>query len=134
MKKKMLIAAATLALAVVVTACGGGNDTESAPANTQASNGAVTETGAAAQELVITATDWAFDQKEYRIQKGQPVTLILENDKGTHGIQISNTSYNNITEGKPQTITINDAGTYEIKCNIPCGNGHIRMVSKLIVE
>ncbi|RXZ80127.1 cytochrome C oxidase subunit II [Paenibacillaceae bacterium] len=116
-------------LTFVLAACGS-SDKNSAAGSNNETEGAST---GAAQELNITAENFNFDKEEYRIKKGEPVAISLKSNQGTHGIEITNTNYK-IKEGKSQTVTFNDAGEYLIKCNVPCGNGHGKMVSKLIVE
>ncbi|WP_051236753.1 cupredoxin domain-containing protein [Paenibacillus pinihumi] len=127
MNKKFLFFTTVIAMLLILAACG--SKTQE-PANTSAGAGAGDTAG---QSVVISAKNYAFDQKEYRIKKGEPVTISLKNNSGTHGIEISNLNLQ-VTQNKPQTVTINDAGTYEIHCNIPCGSGHGNMKATLVVE
>jgi cytochrome c oxidase subunit II len=126
MNRKFMFLTAIVALLLVLAACG--SKTE-APAD-NSSTGAVEADG---QALVITASNYKFDQQEYRVKKGEPVTISLKNSSGMHGIEISNLDIK-VTQDKAETVTINDAGQYEIHCNIPCGSGHSNMKATLIVE
>lgn len=125
--KKWILFASTLCLVFIIAACGANN--ESKTAGTNADSG-VTEPGTAANEVVIKASNWKFDQEVYTIKKGE--NLKLESTEGVHGIEISKAGVK-LDTNKTTTITL-DAGEYEIKCNVPCGAGHMKMVSKLVVQ
>ncbi|WP_270169595.1 cupredoxin domain-containing protein [Paenibacillus sp. SYP-B4298] len=126
MNRKFLLVTMALTLLLIVAACGGKTE---APADNSATGGAE----ANGQSLVIQASNYKFDQQEYRVKKGEPVTISLKNNSGMHGIEISNLDIK-VTQNKSETVTINDAGQYEIHCNIPCGTGHAEMKATLIVE
>ncbi|MDB4867343.1 MAG: cytochrome oxidase subunit [Cohnella sp.] len=119
----MVLAALVLALA----ACGGGKN------DNGANGGSATEPQTASQEIVIKATTWAFDQSEYVIPKDTPVKITLESTKGAHGVKVPGTDIN-LGPGKPSTIVTLKEGIYEFHCSIPCGTGHGKMVSKLVVK
>ncbi|MBJ6363871.1 cupredoxin domain-containing protein [Paenibacillus sp. GCM10012307] len=125
MNKKLFFFSAIIAMMLVLAACGN-------KAGEQANNSSAAE-DTAGQAIVISAKNYEFDQKEYRVKKGEPVKISLKNTSGTHGIEISNLNIK-VTQKKPQTVTINEPGTYEIHCNIPCGSGHANMKATLIVE
>ncbi|MFS0723317.1 cytochrome C oxidase subunit II [Paenibacillus sp. 1P07SE] len=134
MKKQLSVAVTSLALAIMLAACGG-NDGGTGTNNTPVNAPADTETsqGAASQELVIEATNFEFDQAEYRVKQGEPVQITLKSPDGNHGISINNTDVK-LKKDETGTFTFDAPGEYQIICNIPCGNGHAKMVSKLIVE
>jgi cytochrome c oxidase subunit 2 len=92
-------------------------------------------TEVAATELVFKAsTDtFKFDKEEYTIKKGETIKLTLVNEKGTHEIIIKGLDVNLNAGQMSQIITPDKAGTYTVKCNYPCGTGHITMTAKLIV-
>jgi len=124
MQKKLAYFLTLAALALALAACGGkGNDSgNSAPASEET----------ASEEVVIKASSWEFDQKEYAVPKDTPVKLTLENLSGAHGIEIVGQDVK-IRGGKSKVVNL-PAGTYEIKCNIQCGAGHTDMVAKLVVS
>lgn len=125
MNKKFLLLTIVFALLLIAAACGGKTETPAENASTG--------TGAEGQAVVIQASNYKFDQQEYRVKKGEPVTISLKNNSGMHGVEISNLDIK-VTQDKAETVTINDAGQYEIHCNIPCGTGHTQMKATLIVE
>lgn len=88
----------------------------------------------ASKEVVITASNFKFDQPEYKVKKGEAVKLTFKNDGGNHGLIIKELGVELNSNKKSKVITPDTAGTYEFKCNIMCGNGHNDMVAKLIVE
>ncbi|QJD87555.1 cytochrome C oxidase subunit II [Cohnella herbarum] len=125
MQKKIAYFLTLTALVLALSACGGNNkntENNSAPSNAEA----------ASQEVVIKASSWEFDQAEYAVPKDTPVKLTLENVSGAHGIEIVGQDIK-IRGNKSEVVTL-PAGTYEIKCNIMCGNGHNKMVAKIVVS
>lgn len=130
--KKWLLFASIMCAVFVIAACGANKSTENA-ANQEVNTG-VADSGAASSELVITASNWKFDQKEYKIKAGETVNLTLKSIDGVHGIQILNTDYDKIENGKTVPVSFTEAGTYELICNVPCGSGHREMKTTLVVE
>ncbi|MCD9024208.1 cytochrome C oxidase subunit II [Cohnella silvisoli] len=129
MYKKLAFFLTATALLLALSACGSSNK-DSNSGNSSPSADAPSES--ASEELVITATSWEFDKSEYTIPKDTPVKLTLENTKGAHGIEIIGQDIS--IRGNKSEIVKLPAGTYEIKCNIMCGNGHTQMKAKLIVS
>jgi len=120
MKNKLTITAAMLALALAITACG----------SQQESSAESTET--AANEIVIQAVNYKFDQEEYRIKAGEPIKVVLKST-GNHGLEIDELGLKLTPQNTSQVITPK-AGTYDFECTILCGSGHNDMKAKLIVE
>ncbi|MGM0880119.1 MAG: cytochrome C oxidase subunit II [Bacillota bacterium] len=129
--KKWLLFASVMCVVFVIAACGTNKSTNNA-ANQEVSTG-VADSGAAASELVITASNWEFDQKEYKIKAGETVNLTLKSIDGVHGIQILKTDYE-IDNGKTVPVNFTEAGTYELICSVQCGQGHRQMKTTLVVE
>lgn len=122
MKRWMALIVCT-ALTVSLAACGGGE-----------SGGTATKTSEAnAKPLEIVATNYSFDQQEYRVKAGDPIEFSLNNKEGRHAYEIKELGIN-IQANKPQQYTIETPGEYEIACSIFCGSGHEDMKSTLIVE
>ncbi|CAM4336729.1 cupredoxin domain-containing protein [Paenibacillus tarimensis] len=129
MAKRLSVIAAAAVLALTLAACGS-SGSDSGSINTA---GGITETtDTAASELVIKASNFQFDQEEYVVKQGEPVTIVLENVQGVHGVNIAGQI--KLVEGKPKTVSFDKPGEYQIACSIPCGVGHVKMVSKLIVQ
>lgn len=101
-------------------------------AQKEETSGAATASAPATGELKIVATNWKFDQTEYKVKKGETLTVKLESAEGAHAIKID--KIGEIGTNKSKDITFDKAGTYEILCSIPCGTGHATMKAKLIVE
>ncbi|MCC3374883.1 cupredoxin domain-containing protein [Cohnella sp. REN36] len=111
------------ALALALSACGGkDNNADQADNDTPVS-----------QEIVIRASNWQFDQETYTIPKDTPVRIKLENEAGAHGVQIEGAGVKLNNSKKSKVVTL-AAGTYDIKCNIVCGDGHLKMKAKLVVS
>jgi cytochrome c oxidase subunit 2 len=125
MQKKLGFFLTVTALLLALSACGGGNNKETA-------NSAASPSESPSQEIVIKATTFNFDKPEYAFPKDTPVKLTLENLKGAHGIEIVGTDFK-VRGNNSEVITL-PAGTYEIKCNIMCGTGHKQMIAKLVVS
>ncbi|WP_025853143.1 cupredoxin domain-containing protein [Paenibacillus ehimensis] len=128
--KKWIVSMAAVGLIFALSACGAKEATKaSEPAAGGAANG-----NAAAQQVKLVATNFEFDQKEYTVKKGEDVTFSLENKQGMHAVQISGANVSLDNNNKTKTVKIDKAGTYDIICSLPCGQGHATMKSKLIVE
>lgn len=127
----MMIIATLLALTLVLAACGGNNgeDSDGAAENTGGSEANMV----ADNSLDIEATNFKFDQKEYRVKAGEPVTINFKSSEGMHGIAIDEFDVDISGDGTAQ-FTPGDPGEYIIYCNIPCGQGHSDMKSTIIVE
>ncbi|GIQ70960.1 cytochrome c oxidase subunit II [Xylanibacillus composti] len=123
--KKMIISVMALAMAIGLTACGGGDSS--------ASDKAVQTNEPSAASITMEATNWDFDQDEYRVKAGEPVNFLLTNAEGVHGVEIRGLGIQ-LDADKEVQYTINEAGTYDIVCNIICGTGHSTMTAKLVVE
>lgn len=108
-----------IGLVAALAACGGGGDS--------ADKGA----GGGDNALDITASNWKFDQTEYKVPAGD-VTINFKSKEGYHGLQINGTDVNIEGEGS-KTVNLK-AGEYTIQCSVPCGEGHADMQSKLVVE
>lgn len=112
-------------IAITLTACSSGNS--------GSSSGAQETSESNATPLNIVATNFAFDQEEYKVKAGEPIDFSIENAEGLHGYEIKELGIKIEGEGTKQ-FTIDEPGTYEIACSIMCGPGHDDMISKLIVE
>ncbi|MCM3783318.1 cytochrome C oxidase subunit II [Neobacillus mesonae] len=124
--KKASFLLITMILLFVLAACG--QDSEN-------SGSAITEPEvAASDEIVIKATDYEFDQPEYRIKKGVPVRIVYENAEGNHGIIVPGLSLQLDRDTTSKVITPEETGEFEIACSVFCGTGHSTMISKIIVE
>lgn len=125
--KKALMSLLSLMLLFVLAACGGNNDASS--------GGAVTDPAVAPEaELVISATNYEFNQQEYTLKKGVPVEIKYENKEGNHGIMIPALGVQLDRNKDSIVVTPDKAGTFDISCSIMCGTGHSQMISKLIIE
>lgn len=122
MKKTILYLLALVVVLSVVAACG---KKEEPPTNTAS--------GPATGDLKIVATNWQFDQKEYKVKKGETLKVTLESKEGAHAIKINGLNVE-VGANKTKDITFDKAGTYDIICSLPCGSGHSTMKTKLIVE
>ncbi|WP_046225450.1 cupredoxin domain-containing protein [Paenibacillus dauci] len=140
--KKYIVASMTIAMMLLTSACGGQSET-SEHANHQQSS--VTDTGVASsdqtsgaakggEQLVVKATNYQFDQPEYHVKKGKPVTIVFDNVQGNHGLMIPALNVNLNARDSSITVTPQEAGTFDMACSIMCGSGHSTMVAKLIVD
>lgn len=126
MQKQIGYALLALAFVLVLVACGSKNN------NADNAAGSSSPAASASEQIVIKAKSWEFDQAEYVIPKDTPVKITVENLSGAHGIENKDAGIK-IRGGKSEVVTL-AAGTYEIKCNIPCGAGHSEMKAKLVVQ
>ncbi|OAB46047.1 cupredoxin domain-containing protein [Paenibacillus glacialis] len=127
--KKALVLIITCMLLMTLSACGGDNS------SSNSSNSGVSDTGVApSEEIVIKASNYTFDQQEYRIKQGTTVKIVFKNEEGNHGVMIPGLEVQLSKKNPSQVITADKPGEYEIICSVFCGSGHTAMISKLIVE
>ncbi|WDF49707.1 cupredoxin domain-containing protein [Paenibacillus sp. KACC 21273] len=132
-KRTLIIVSMMIAVMVLLSACGQKNESATNPPQS-----GVTETGVApadgTEQLMIKATNYAFDQKEYHVKKGQPVQIVFESVQGNHGVMIPALNVDLDSQNTTATVTPQEAGQFDIACSIMCGSGHSTMVAKLIVD
>lgn len=131
--KKWMISIVAVGLIFALSACGTKPQASQPAANENTAGGAA-GSSASSQEVKLIANNFAFDQKEYKVKKGQEVTFTLENKEGLHGIAINGLKVNLDNNKKSATVIVDKEGSYDIICSIPCGSGHMAMRAKLIVE
>lgn len=128
--KKLWISAGLLALVLGLSACGAkSGDASSANASSPGS-----QNTANVQNVTIVASNWKFDQAEYKVKKGQPVSLTLKNESGVHGLEVEKLNVKLDNKTKTKEFTPDKAGRYNIVCTIPCGSDHLKMKAVLVVE
>ena len=109
--------------------------TPAASAPATASPAATTKAAATGgQQVVLKATNFQFDKTEYRVKKGESVTITLDNSQGVHGAAIKEFNINLNNGNKTVTFTPDKAGSFPINCSVMCGTGHATMKTTLIVE
>ena len=101
---------------VLVAAAGCGDDDTAAEVD-----GLPTVEGA--PELVVVATDFAFEPEVLHLVAGEPVNVVLESSQGGHNLAVSTVDFRlpivdegEVTRG---ALTIDEPGTYEVVCTVP---------------
>jgi cytochrome c oxidase subunit II len=84
--------------------------------------------------LKFVASNYKFDQAEYKVKAGEKMTVSLQNKEGLHAMEIVGTSVKLDNNNKSVEFTFDKPGEYEVHCILPCGPGHAEMKTKLIVE
>ncbi|WNS46598.1 cupredoxin domain-containing protein [Paenibacillus sp. MMS20-IR301] len=121
----------SIVCALMLSACG---SSTSSNTSGSANNSAAATNLTAEEELVITATNYSFDQKEYHLKKGVPVKITFKNESGNHGILVPEMKLRLDAKNSSQVIVPGEAGTFEVTCAIMCGSGHSAMSATIIVE
>ncbi|MDF2649848.1 MAG: cytochrome oxidase subunit [Paenibacillus sp.] len=85
------------------------------------------------KQLKIVASNFTFDQTEYKVTKGETLKVVLSNKEGNHGIEIEGYDVKLSGKDKSKEVVFDKEGTYFIVCNVPCGDGHVTMKTKLVV-
>ncbi|CAM2993272.1 cytochrome C oxidase subunit II [Paenibacillus sediminis] len=122
--KKSIALLISILLMSILAACGGGTNS----ADQEAEN--IT----AKDKLVIKATNYEFDKKEYHIKKDVPVQIVLENVSGNHGILVPGLKLQLDSKHSSKVIVPKQAGEYEMACSVFCGSGHTGMIAKIVVD
>ncbi|MBJ6359805.1 cytochrome C oxidase subunit II [Paenibacillus sp. GCM10012307] len=84
--------------------------------------------------LKLKASNYEFDQAEYKIEKGSKVKLLLQNTNGIHGVAIESMNVTLTKDNPSAEVEFNEPGTYPIHCSIPCGEGHLEMKAVIVVQ
>jgi cytochrome c oxidase subunit 2 len=121
--KKIIMLVMGLMLVFALAACGAKAQKTAEPA-----------APANSQIVTLKASNFKYDQAEYKVKKGQPVTITLDNTQGNHGAAITEFGVNLNSSHKTMTFTPDKAGTFTIQCSVMCGAGHVDMKSTLVVE
>jgi cytochrome c oxidase subunit 2 len=129
--KKLLVLIMGITLAFALAACGS-KDNTTAPATAASAAPAAGDTGG--QTITLKATNFKYDQTEYHVKKGQPVTITLDSVQGMHGAAIKEFGMDLKKSGDTKTFTPDKAGSYTIQCSVMCGAGHTNMKATLIVD
>ncbi|MBP1988958.1 hypothetical protein [Paenibacillus eucommiae] len=90
----------------------------------------------AGKSLKIVASNWHFDEPEYKVTKGDKLKVSLVQKEGIHAVHITGEGLDvTLDKNNPsQEISFDAAGNYEVICVLPCGEGHADMKSTLIVQ
>ncbi|BCG58354.1 cupredoxin domain-containing protein [Paenibacillus sp. URB8-2] len=130
--KKTALFLLSIALVLILSACGGKSDGGGNTADS--GTGSTVSPAAAQEEIVIKATNYSFDQKEYHLKKGVPVKITFENESGNHGILVPELNLQLDGKQNSQVIVPEQAGTFKMTCSVFCGSGHSQMSADIIVE
>ncbi|WP_379146103.1 cytochrome C oxidase subunit II [Paenibacillus sp. sgz500992] len=121
----------SIAFVLILSACSGGNGKQ---AGSTSNNGTAASGIKPEDELIISATNYSFDQEEYHLKKGVPVEITFKNESGNHGILVPELELQLTAKDSSRVIVPEEAGTFEMTCAIMCGSGHSSMSAKIIVE
>lgn len=86
------------------------------------------------QQLKIVASNWQFEAADYTIKSGEPTKVSMSLKEGVHAIEITGLDIKLDKDNPSKQVTFDKPGTYEIICTLPCGEGHAKMKSKLVVQ
>jgi plastocyanin len=139
MNLKTLLAPALIAMALGLSACGGGDDSDSstvtesaADTSSEAGSSAPAPSGEAARAEKVEIVDFAYDPDPVTVQVGGKVTW-LNQDSAPHTATAEDGSFDTGTleEGKLKSETFKQAGTYAYICEIhPDMHGTVEVVEK----
>jgi plastocyanin len=139
MNLKTLFAPALIALAFGLSACGGGDDSETSTvtesttdASSEAGGSAPAPSGEAARAEKVEIVDFAYDPDPVTVQVGGKVTW-LNQDSAPHTATAEDGSFDTGTleEGKLKSETFKQAGTYAYICEIhPDMHGTVEVIEK----
>ena len=101
-------------------------------------NGDAADGGATGMRTVhMDVTDWAFTPSTITLKKGEKITLELTGVDGDHGISAPDLGIEKKFEaGETVMVTVptDKTGTFNFRCNVPCGHGHRDMTGTIIIE
>lgn len=79
---------------------------------------------------------YAWDPSVITVKRGELVRLIIHNADVQHGLAIPELGVNQDIppDGAVIEFTASEAGTFEFFCSVWCGEGHMEMRGRLVVE
>lgn len=84
--------------------------------------------------LKITLSNWHFDQPEYQVKAGETKKVSLVLAEGVHALAIPDLGIKLDGQNRSVDFKFDKPGTYEMHCDLPCGQGHQDMKAKLVVQ
>jgi uncharacterized cupredoxin-like copper-binding protein len=79
-----------------------------------------------APEVVVVATDYAFEPSTLHLDAGEPVNVVLEVSQGGHNLAVAIPGHDPfilpiVDEGESTrgALTIDEPGTYQLLCTVP---------------
>lgn len=95
-----------------------------------------TENGQA-REIAITAKRFSFTPDTITVKQGEKIRLKITSEDVSHGFSILELGINEVVEPGKETVvelTPTKKGSFRYFCSVECGNGHLAMQGKLVVE
>jgi cytochrome c oxidase subunit 2 len=87
--------------------------------------------------IVVSVSTWEFSPSAISVKKGEKVQLQLIGGEGTHSFAVPDLGMNvRVEAGQSVTVDLptDEAGTFDFRCMVPCGEGHKDMTGKLTIE
>lgn len=89
------------------------------------------------RQIEVIASRFAFHPNQITVQKGQPVTLVLQSTDVTHGLKIEAFNIHcAITKSRDTKVTFTpmQTGRFAGRCDHFCGLGHAEMTFEVVVQ
>lgn len=92
--------------------------------------------GRTERTIHIGVRQWSWDPKTIMAKKGELVRLIVHNADVKHGLVIPDLGVNQDIppDGAVEEFVASKTGTFEFFCSVYCGEGHMEMRGKIVVE
>ncbi len=117
---------------------GSGNDGNPAGTNGGTeNNGSDGTTSPPTKEFSIVAKQFEFTPSTITVKKGDNVIIHLTSADVKHGFSLQEFNISKEVDAQtPVTIEFvaDKTGTFEFRCSVPCGEGHLEMTGQLIVQ
>ena len=144
--KKITLFAVILGI-LFLSACGSTNAPRSTIPSTSAPSTVVSantdpiptaqSSNAPTKTFTMVAKQFAFEPSTITVNKGDHVVITLTTPDVRHGFALPDFGVStDINPGTSSTVefTADKVGTFEFRCNIPCGPGHRDMTGTLVVQ
>ncbi|EKE14064.1 MAG: cytochrome c oxidase subunit II [uncultured bacterium] len=89
------------------------------------------------KEFTITAENWVFTPSMITVKQGDKVKLTIKSIDVTHGFALPDFNVKvDLTPNKEETVEFvaDKKGEFTFFCSVICGDGHLDMKGKLVVE
>jgi len=91
----------------------------------------------ATRVIEVTTENWQFTPSVIKAKKGEKVILRLIGKNGIHGFFVPDLGIaERVEAGRTVEVSLptNQTGTFELRCNIICGQGHDGMIGTIIIS
>lgn len=120
-----------------VPGSGGANASAKAPFKFVPYTEASSVPGPDVRVIDVEAKNFAFLPATIALKQGEKVALKVTSTSGNHSVMIADLGINvKVPEGQTMYVPVptDKAGTFQFRCAVPCGPGHLDMIGTIEIQ